>query len=86
MSSQNSATGKLENLSARRMERPDVDRNHLFAALAGLQVETSAAKSLAYFEMRLALTVALFNLLQQWNGLNFDENGVSHLSLAEFSL
>lgn len=40
----------------------------------------------AYFEMRLALTVALFNLLQQWNGLNFDENGVSHLSLAEFSL
>jgi len=39
-----------------------------------------------YFEMRLAYTVALFNLLQQWNGLNFDENGVSHLSLAEFSL
>ena len=40
----------------------------------------------AYFEMRLAFTVALFNLLQQWNGLNFDEYGVSHLSLAEFSL
>jgi hypothetical protein len=40
----------------------------------------------AYFEMRLAYTVALFNLLQMWNGLNFDEHGVSHLSLAEFSL
>lgn len=40
----------------------------------------------AYFEMRLAFTVALFNLLQQWRGLNFDEHGVSHLSLAEFSL
>jgi hypothetical protein len=40
----------------------------------------------AYFEMRLAYTVALFNLLQQWNGLNFDENRVSHLKLAEFSL
>lgn len=40
----------------------------------------------AYFEMRLAFTVAVFNLLQQWNGLNFDENGVSHLKLAEFSL
>ncbi len=40
----------------------------------------------AYFEMRLAFTVALFNLLQQWRGLNFDDNGVSHLSLAEFSL
>jgi len=40
----------------------------------------------AYFQMRLAYTVALFNLLQHWNGLNFDEHGVSHLSLAEFSL
>ena len=39
-----------------------------------------------YFEMRLAFTVALFNLLQQWNNLNFDEYGVSHLSLAQFSL
>ena len=40
----------------------------------------------AYFEMRLAFTLALFNLLQRWNGLNFDKNGLSHLSLAEFSL
>ena len=40
----------------------------------------------AYFEMRLAYTVAMFNVLQQWNGLNFDKYGVSHLSLAEFSL
>jgi len=40
----------------------------------------------AYFEMRLAYTVALFNLLQQWNGLNFDKDGVLHFSLAEFSL
>jgi hypothetical protein len=39
-----------------------------------------------YFEMRLAYTVAMFNLLQQWNGLNFDKDGVLHLSLAEFSL
>ena len=40
----------------------------------------------AYFEMRLAYTVSLFNLLQQWNDLNFDGHGVSHLKLAEFSL
>ena len=40
----------------------------------------------AYFEMRLAYTMAVFNLLQQWNGLNFDKDGVCHLSLAEFSL
>lgn len=38
----------------------------------------------AYFEMRLTCTVALFDLPQRWNGLNFDENRVSHLSLAEF--
>jgi hypothetical protein len=40
----------------------------------------------AYFETRLALTVAVFNLLQQWNSLNFDEYGMSPLSVAEFSL
>ncbi|MEJ7861351.1 MAG: hypothetical protein WKF90_06895 [Pyrinomonadaceae bacterium] len=40
----------------------------------------------SYFEMRLAYTVAMFNVLQQWNGLNFDKDGISHLSLAEFSL
>lgn len=40
----------------------------------------------AYFETRLAYTVALFNLLQQWNGLNFDKDGVFHLSLADFTL
>jgi hypothetical protein len=39
-----------------------------------------------YFEMRLAFTVALFNILQQWNGLEFDEQGVFHLSMAKFSL
>lgn len=39
-----------------------------------------------YFEMRLAFTVAVFNILQQWNGLEFDEQGVFHLSLAKFSL
>ncbi len=25
-----------------------------------------------YFQMRLGYTVALFNILQQWNGLEFD--------------
>jgi hypothetical protein len=39
-----------------------------------------------YFETRLTITVAVFNLPQQWNGLNFDEDGMSPLSLAEFSL
>jgi hypothetical protein len=38
------------------------------------------------FQARLAYTLAAFNLLVQWHGLTPDENGVIHLSIAEFSL
>jgi hypothetical protein len=40
----------------------------------------------AYFESRLAYTMALFNILVQWHGLAPDENGFVRLSIAEFSL
>jgi len=40
----------------------------------------------AQFLARLAFTMAMFNVLVQWNGLNPDEEGVLHLSIAEFSL
>ena len=40
----------------------------------------------AYFQMRLAYTMAAFNVLVQWHGLEPDEHGVVHLSIAEFSL
>jgi hypothetical protein len=39
-----------------------------------------------YFEMRLAYTMALFNILVQWHDLHPDEQGFIHLSIAEFSL
>jgi hypothetical protein len=39
-----------------------------------------------YFESRLAYTMALFNILVQWHGLEPDENGFVRLSIAEFSL
>ena len=39
-----------------------------------------------YFEMRLGFLMAIFNLLTQWRGIEVDESGVFHLSLAEFSL
>jgi hypothetical protein len=39
-----------------------------------------------YFEMRLSFLLAIFNVLLQWRGIQVDENGVFHLSLAEFSL
>ncbi len=39
-----------------------------------------------YFRARLAFTMALFNVLVQWDGLEPDENGFIPLSIAEFSL
>jgi hypothetical protein len=39
-----------------------------------------------YFRARLAFTMAAFNILVQWDGLNPDEDGFVHLSIAEFSL
>ncbi len=38
------------------------------------------------FQARLAFTLALFNLLVQWHGLQPDATGLIRLSLAEFSL
>ena len=39
-----------------------------------------------YFQMRLGFLVAVFNVLLQWRGIQVDESGVFHLSLAEFAL
>ncbi len=39
-----------------------------------------------YFTMRLAFTMALFNVLVQWDGLPLDEQGCAHRSIAQFSL
>lgn len=40
----------------------------------------------SYFETRLGLTMALFNVLVQWHGLQPDAHGFVPLSIAEFSL
>jgi hypothetical protein len=40
----------------------------------------------AALQARLAFTLATFNLLVQWHGLNPDPQGMIRLSLAEFSL
>lgn len=39
-----------------------------------------------YLHSRFAYTMALFNILVQWHGLEPDHQGVVHLSIAEFSL
>ena len=38
------------------------------------------------FQMRLAYTMALFNILTQWHGLQPDDTGFVPLSIAQFSL
>ena len=45
-----------------------------------------APRTWAAFQARLAFTLATFNLLVQWHGLQPDAHGFLHLSLAEFSL
>jgi hypothetical protein len=40
----------------------------------------------AFFQAHLGWTVALFNILAQWNGLKPDEHGHTHLAIAQFSL
>jgi len=40
----------------------------------------------AYFQARLAFTMALFNVLVQWHGLRPNLSGFVPLSIAEFSL
>lgn len=40
----------------------------------------------SYFKSRVGWTMALFNLLIEWNGLEPDENGFVQLSIANFSL
>lgn len=40
----------------------------------------------AYFQARLGYTLALFNILAQWDGITVDEHGQVHLSIARFSL
>ena len=39
-----------------------------------------------YFRARMAFILSAFNVLVQWHGLNPDEQGMVHLSIAEFSL
>ncbi len=39
-----------------------------------------------YVLARLSFTLALFNVLAQWDGLQVDDNGVVQLSIAAFSL
>lgn len=49
-------------------------------------LKKGAHRTWAALQTRLAFTLATFNLLVQWHGLNPDTHGFVYLSLAEFSL
>ncbi len=53
---------------------------------AHCQFKKMKQRAWAYLKARLACTMALFNVLVQWNGLTPDKNGFVPLSLTAFSL
>lgn len=50
------------------------------------RIKKVAHRDWDYLKARLAFCLAAFNLLVQWDGLQPDENGFIHLSMAPFSL
>ena len=50
------------------------------------QLKKLSQRTWRHVQAGLAFTMALFNVLVQWHGLQPDENGIVHLSIAEFSL
>lgn len=53
---------------------------------ATCHIKKMAHRVWSYFESHVGYTLALFNVLVQWYGLQPDEHGFVHLSIADFSL
>lgn len=52
----------------------------------GCHFKKVSHRAWAYFQSRLAYTMALFKILVAWHGLLPDQRGFVHLSIAQFSL
>ena len=50
------------------------------------QLKKVSHRCWTYFKTRLAFTMAVFNLLVQWDGLPANEDGFVPLSIAQFTL
>ena len=50
------------------------------------QLKKATQRTWTGLRTRLAYTMALFNILVLWDGIPVDEQGIIHLSIAEFSL
>ena len=73
-------------LPAWRMECAHGCRNGSLHADLHLRFKHMAHKVWRYFEAHVGWTLALFNILVEWNGFIPDDDGFVHLSIAEFSL
>ena len=68
------------------MELAQDGRDCVLDAAALYSFQKSDDRMLGNFEMRSEQTIAAFNLLAKWRGLEPGAAGVVHLSIAEFSL
>lgn len=50
------------------------------------RLKKASQRSWEGLRARLAYTMALFNILAMWDGLQVDDDGILHLSIAEFAL
>jgi hypothetical protein len=65
---------------------PDAGGDGAVDAHARLSFKEGDASGLGVFQARLAFTMAAFNVLVQWHGLQPCTSGLVPLSIAEFSL
>jgi hypothetical protein len=59
---------------------------HYLIITTPMSVKQVMHRGWAYFQARLAFTMAAFNVLVQWHGWQPNASGFVPLSLAEFSL
>ena len=66
--------------------RPDAGGDGAVDAHARCHLKKVMHRGWAYFQARLAFTMAAFNVLVQWHGFQPNASGFVPLSIAEFSL
>jgi hypothetical protein len=67
-------------------ERTDGDRSRVVDADDGVHFKKVSHRTWSALYARLGFTLALFNILVQWDGFPVDADGIVRLSIAQFSL
>ena len=69
-----------------RVEFSDVDRDDFINVTLVCHFKKVMHRRWSYFKTRVGFTMALFNILVQWDGLSIEDDGFVPLSIAQFSL